>query len=137
MIKDELFKKAEELLDRCDIVQAASVNEDGFPRICVLIKLKSEGFHTVYFSTGTHSKKTKHFRQNSKAGLSYYDQNDSVTLVGNAEIIEDDDIKKSLWQDFMIKHFPGGTEDEEYCVIKFKAKEATIYIDDVLKTYKL
>jgi len=134
-MKNELESKAEQLLEKCDTLSLASINEQGFPRVCVMGKAKTNGYLEIWFSTGTSSKKTSHFAKNPKASVCYYFGGDSVTLIGNVEIVNDTDAKKSLWQDGWIKHFPKGIDDPEYCVIKFSAKEATIYIDDQFETY--
>ena len=60
---------------------------------------------------------------------------DSVTLLGKIEIIEDMEVKKALWQDWFICHFPKGVNDPEYCVLKFSANEATFWIDSRFETH--
>lgn len=54
-------EKAAALLERCEVLSLASINEDGFPRICVMSKAGSEGIRRVFFATGTSSHKTAHF----------------------------------------------------------------------------
>ena len=50
----------------------------------------------------------------------------------------DKTIKDSLWQDFLEKHFPnGGKDDEEYCVLHFVAKQATIYVEEEFETIEI
>lgn len=135
IMMDALKKSAQELLESCGDVTVASVNEEGYPRICVVAKLKSEGFQTIYFSTGSSGTKTRHFRKNPKSSVCYYKDGNSVTLVGEVEIVEDMNIKKSLWFDWMIEHFPGGVTDSENCVLKFTGKEATVWIDKNFQTF--
>lgn len=134
-MKKELEIKAEQLLGKCDVLSLASINESGFPRACVMAKMKANGIMEIWFSTGTSSKKTIHFLKNSKASACFYVGGDSVTLVGNIEIVDDVEIKRELWQDWFIKHFPGGINDPEYCILKFSTTEATIYIDDQFETF--
>lgn len=131
-----LLKKAEQLLSETTEVTVASINENGYPRICVLSTLKHDGYHTVYFSTGSISEKVKHFMNNPKASLCYYGNGNSVTLIGDIEIIVDLAVKDEIWQDWMINHFPKGSRDENYCVLKFEAKEATLWIDREFETVK-
>lgn len=129
-------EKAAALLERCEVLSLASINEDGFPRICVMSKAGSEGIRRVFFATGTSSHKTAHFMKNPKAGISYGDEKDSVTMTGTIKIVEDDGFKKSLWKDWYTAHFPGGPEDPEYCVLQFDALEATIYVDGDFVTWR-
>lgn len=129
-------EQAAALLERCDIISLASVNEEGFPRICTMSKAGGEGMGRIYFATGTSSRKTAHFISNPKAGVSYGDEKDSVTLTGTIKIVEDETLKRSLWKDWYIEHFPGGPEDPEYCVLRFDAREATIYIGGEFVTWR-
>jgi general stress protein 26 len=102
-----------------------------------MAKIKAEGCKTVYFSTGTNSAKTEHYRKNPKAGVTYCDGGDSVTLLGKIKIVEDKKLKDALWQDWFIKHFPQGKDDPSYAILRFDAEEATIYIKDKFETVKL
>lgn len=136
MTKEMLEKKAVNLLDTCKIVTVSSVDAQGYPRPCAVVKIKNEGFDTIWFATGANSRKTAHFKQNPKAGLSYYIEADSVTLTGKVEIIVDVNIKKGLWSDWMVNHFPGGANDPNFCLIKFTAAEATFFIDHAFETYR-
>lgn len=139
MNKLELIKKAEELLAKCYVCSVASVSEEGYPRICILSKLKSIGINGIWFSTGTSGTKVRHFKSNNKAGVTFYDGRDSVTLTGTMEIIEDVSIKQDLWKEwseFLCNHFLGA-DDPEYAVVKFQAKEATIFVGGVFETVQL
>ncbi len=130
-----IFELAEDLLAKSEVVTLASVTDEGFPRICAMAKVKSEGIKTVWMATGTNSKKTGHFRRNPKASVCATSGCDSMTLVGNIEVITDDAVKKSLWQEWFIAHFPKGPEDPDYCVLKFEAVEVTIYVNQKFETH--
>jgi general stress protein 26 len=129
-----IVELAAELLQKSEVLTLASINEEGYPRICAMANIKSEGIRTIWMATGTSSKKTGHFRKNPKASICAYAGGDSLTLLGNVSVISDKSVKQSLWQDWFIKHFPKGAEDPEYCVLKFEALEATIYIDEMFET---
>jgi general stress protein 26 len=134
----DLIKEAEIFLEKRGECAVSSVTEKGYPRICILKKLRADGCKTIYFSTGTSSKKIAHYKKNPKAGVTYFDENDSVTLLGNMNVVEDKKIKDALWSDWMAKHFPnGGKDDAEYAVIRFDAEEATIYIKGRFETIRL
>lgn len=126
---EELRRKAELLLEKCDSVVLASVDEDGCPRPVPMSKVKNEGISTLWFATGTDSEKTKHFRMNPKAGVCFQKEINSVVLTGDIEIVTDENVKRALWQDWFIEHFPGGVDDPSYCVLKFTAKRATYWLD--------
>lgn len=136
MTKEQFEQKAAALLEASNLVTVSSVHAEGYPRPCVMAKLKSDGFGTVWFATGTDSRKTADFKKNAKAGLSYHDQDDSVTLIGKAEIIEDMDVKKEMWSDWLLAHFSGGVTDPNYCLIRFTAEEATYYLGGEFCTFR-
>lgn len=135
-----LIQKAEHLLTRCQVCMVASVSEKGFPRICVLMPLRTNGIKEFWFSTGTSGTKIKHFKINNQAGVTFYNGGDSVTLTGHMEIVTDKSVKDTLWntwENFLSRHFMGGKDDPEYCVIHFIANETTIYIDGDFETFSI
>lgn len=125
---EKMKQLAEELLNKCEVATLASIDERGCPRPVVLSKIKTEGIDTIWFSTGTSSEKTKNFMENPKAGVSFFNGPDSVTLTGTVEIVNDMEEKKALWVDWFYEHFAKGVNDPEYCILKFKAEHATYWI---------
>lgn len=140
-MKENLIKRAEELLTQCAVCTVASVSEKGYPRICVLMPLKTVGIKEFWFSTGANGTKVSHFKNNEKSGVTFFHGGDSVTLTGKMEIVTEKAVKDGLWEewnDFLGKHFPnGGKDDPDYCILHFVAKEATIYIDGAFETFEI
>ncbi len=126
---EELKRKAEQLLEQCESVVLASINDQGYPRPVPISKLKADGITTMWFATGSQSEKTEHFRKNSKAGVCFQKEINSVILTGNVEIVTDEMEKKALWQDWLYDFFPGGFNDPSYCVLKFTANRVTYWLD--------
>lgn len=122
-------EKAAQIVANAQIITLASIDENGYPRPVPVVKLKDEN-GVIYVSTGTSSAKTAHFRANPKAGISIVKGGDSVVFTGEIDIIEDIAIKRSLWGDWMLDHFPGGIEDPEYCILKFTPISHTYWIDN-------
>lgn len=122
-------EKAAHMLATAQIITVASIDENGYPRPVPVVKIKDEE-GAIYFSTGTSSAKTAHFRANPKAGISIVRGGDSIAYTGEIEIITDQAVKCSLWGDWMLPHFPGGVEDPEYCVLRFTPKTAAYWIDN-------
>ena len=140
-MNNNLIKKAENLLTQCKVCTVASVSEKGYPRICVLMPLKTIGIKEFWFSTSTSGTKIRHFKHNCKSGVTFYDGGDSVTLTGEMEIVTDKSVKNDLWEKFsgfLERHFPnGGNNDPEYCIIHFVANETTIYIDGEFESFEI
>ena len=87
-IKD-IEEKAASLLEKCDILPLASINENGYPRICTLTKVKSDSFFDIYFVPSKRSKvnvKTSHFENNPKASVFYTLGGDSVSFIGTLNL---------------------------------------------------
>jgi general stress protein 26 len=93
-------------------------------------KVIADGYFEIYMTTRVASNKVKHFLINEKAGVYYSVENDSVSLVGNMEIIEDEAVKKEIWKG---KHERRFVKDEKgnalYCILKFTAVEALFFFD--------
>lgn len=124
-----ITEKASSLLAGCTEVTLASVNENGYPRICVLSKTKTEGIKKVYVATGTRSIKTGHFLENPKASVCVWKDGNSITLIGRVNVKQDRVIREEMWFDWFIEHFPGGIDDPDYCILEFETIEATLWID--------
>jgi len=101
-------------------------------------KVKNNGLARIYFTTLKKSTKVKHFADNNKASVCYCVDGDSVSLVGEIEIIEDISVKKEIWQGDNERRF---VEDEDgfpkYCILKFNSIEVTMFIDGEKKTLNL
>lgn len=130
----EIVKKAEALMQECPVITLASVMESGYPRICVLSKIKAEGIRKIWVATGLSGTKTRNFLANPKGSVCCWKDGNSVTLVGQVAVKTDKNTREEMWVDWFKDHFPGGVEDPEYCVLEFTAEEATLWIDSEFVT---
>lgn len=117
-----------DLLNRSNLLSLASINDQGYPRVCIVTKLHNDGLDKIYIATGTSSNKTKHFQANPKASICYYDEQASAILIGHINIVECPELKQALWQDWLLEHLPGGVNDPEYCVLEFVPTEGSICV---------
>ena len=83
----------------------------------------------VWMVTSVGSMKVNDFKANNKAGLCYDYYGDGVALRGTVEIITDNTIRKDIWQDWFIHHFPDGPSDPKYVLLHFIGTEATFWIN--------
>ena len=135
----EIEDKAVLLLEKCDVVTLASVNEKGYPRICAINKVKAKGFSEIYFFTSKRSHingKATHFENNTKASVCYNLKGDSVTLIGDVEIVEDMSFKKEFDKYCDRNFFKKGVEDPKCYLLRFRTKEATFWIEGRFRTCK-
>jgi len=133
----DILEKAENLLHQCHVITLASVSEAGFPRVCAMVKVRNDGIKTIWVATGTTSRKTIHFKENPKASVCFHSDTDSVTLIGTVQIFTDTKTKEEIWQDWFIDFFPEGATDPNYCVLRFEAIEATLWINKCFETVSL
>lgn len=135
----EIEEKAVKLLDECDVVTLASINEKGYPRICTITKVKNIRFSEIYFMTSKRSHingKATHFENNTKASVCYYLGGDSVTLVGDVEIVTDINEKREFEKYCDRRFFKKGIEDPRCYLLRFITKEATFWIEGKFRTCK-
>ncbi len=133
----EIEEKASRLLEKCEIVTLASVNEKGYPRICAVSKLAARDFHEIFFVTSKRSErngKAVHFERNPKASVCYTAGGDSVTLIGTVEFIEDRAERERLWNEADRKFFSKGIDDPKFRLLKFHTIEATFWIEGRFRT---
>lgn len=135
----EIEEKASLLLEKCDVVTLASINEKGYPRICAVSKIKSNGFSEIYFITSKRSHlngKATHFRNNPKASVCYYLGGDSVSLIGTVEMIEDLGEKRKFESACDRRFFKNGVDDPKCVILQFRPIEATFWIEGKFRTCK-
>lgn len=79
---------------------------------------------TTWITTFRTSRKVRQIQENPKMCLSFVEQPDgdkAVTIIGKAEITDDSEIKKRVWDlaTFdLFQFFPEGPRSDEYCVLK-------------------
>lgn len=135
----EIEEKASQLLEKCSVVTLASINENGYPRVCAITKVRNNGFSEIYFMTSKRSHltgKATHYESNTKASVCYYLDGNSVTLIGNVEIVTDMDEKRKFDNDCDRNFFKNGIEDPKCYLLKFRTYEATFWIGGKFRTCK-
>ncbi len=134
MEEKELKQECLKLIQTADAVYLSTLGSDGFPQTRVMGNLRNkeqcriaeelfaehnEDF-LIYMLTGHSSDKMQHIRANSKVSVYFCNSAEfhTLLLVGNAEEIDDADLKKRIWQDEWKMHWPGGPEDPEFIILK-------------------
>jgi general stress protein 26 len=127
-----------ELMDEAEAVYLATVGEKG-PRIRALVNLRRRdlypgpsevcrtGNFSAFFSTSAASDKVREVRANPDVALYYCkpEQFHGVMLAGRMEILTDAALKRALWCDDWRIYWPGGADEPDYVVLRFKADEVT------------
>ncbi len=125
------------LMDNSETVYLATVDGPA-PRIRALENLRradrypgasefcrAAGF-TLYFATSRSSGKVREIQANPAAAAYYCIPQEfhGVMLSGSAEIVDDADVRKALWQEGWNAFWPRGVDDPEYVVLRLRASEA-------------
>jgi general stress protein 26 len=124
-------------LELMKVVQEAclsTVDGDGYPQMRVMGNLRNkeqcriaeelfaghdEDF-LIYMLTSHSSDKMRQIRANSKVGVYFCNSAEfhTLLLVGDAEEIDNPDLKKRIWQDEWKIYWPDGPEDPEFIMLK-------------------
>ena len=84
----------------------------------------------VFVFAPADSNKAKRLQKNNKASICYCVNDNNITLVGEAEVLTDQETKDRCWMDWFVAHYPGGKTDPNYVVIKFTTKRASLWVDN-------
>jgi len=132
-----------QLMEVSEMVYLTTIQPDGYPHTRALWNLRNRTMfgrlwllfrehkddYLVLFSTNTSSNKVTHIEANPKICAYYCDPQDyrGLTLIGDAEIIEDLEVKKALWAPEWKFYYPEGLEDPDFTVISLKPGKAKYY----------
>lgn len=111
-------------------VFVGSVDDEGWPAVKVMFfPRRQEGLKIFYSSTNTSSLRVAQYRKNPKACLYFYDGRfyRGVMLRGLMEVLHDQELKNSLWQEGDMTYYPLGPTDPDYCVLRFTAISGRYY----------
>ena len=125
-----IFAKANQIIKTCDAAYLGVIDESGYPHVSTVSPINPEDIFTAYFATNMDANKTKRLLRDKRASVCYRADNNNISLVGETEILTDQESKSRYWLEWFINHFPGGKTDLNYCIIKFTAKRASLWIDN-------
>ena len=118
------------IIDSCSTSVISSIDEDGFPNTkAMLAPRKRNGLKEFYFTTNTSSLRVDQYKNNSKSCIYFYDANkfQGLMIVGEMEVIFEKDIKEMIWKNGDELYYPKGSNDPDYCVLKFVGKKIRTY----------
>jgi general stress protein 26 len=136
------FEKLKKFIAKRKVAFVASIDNEGFPNMKAMLKpRRSIGLKEFYFRTNTSSMRVAQYRENPKASVYFYRKGlikyEGLMLTGKMEVIEDEEIKKELWQFGDKMFYPKGVTDPDYCILKFTSNEGRYYCDLQTKSFDL
>ena len=134
MEQQNISEACVQLMQQTDLVDVTTVDEAGCPhtramgnlynleqfgRLESFFKPLSENF-IVYLGTNRKSAKMTHIRTNPNTCLYYrsYTGVHGLALTGSMEVVDDTDIRQTLWQDDWIQFYKGGLAGSDFTVLK-------------------
>ena len=136
---EDIINLTKELMSQLYAVFLATIDEHGSPYIRAVFNLRSvEKFPkpakvieeydknplSVYISTNTASVKVEQIKRNDEVALYYCKPNDvkGIMLKGKAEILDDMDFKKQIWDDKWKIYYPEGVTDPDFTILRIIPK---------------
>ena len=129
-MNSNIFEKANRIIQTCDAAYLGVIDEEGCPSVSTASPIKPESIFEAYFATGLDANKTKRLLRDKRASVCYRAEGNNITLVGEAEILTDQESKTRHWLDWFIHHFPLGETDPNYCIIRFVTKRVSLWVDN-------
>jgi general stress protein 26 len=129
MQKEEAIREALALANRSGIAMLGTNGDNGYPNIKAMIKMENEGLNRIWFSTNTSSKRVGQLVQNPKTCVYFVDfeQWKGLMLVGDVEVLQDEESRQRLWREGFEKYYPLGVTDPDYTVLRFTAQWGNYY----------
>jgi len=117
------------------VMMLGTIGLGGAPEIKAMVKTRNDGLRCFWFCSNTSARRTEILRRDGRACLYAYEYATDVTpvicrgvmLSGVAELSLDDELRQSLWQDFMTMYYPQGPLDPDFIVVQFTAERGNYY----------
>jgi len=132
-----------QLMEVSEMVYLTTLQPDGYPhtralwnrrnrrmfgRLYPLFREHKDDFLAL-LSTNTSSNKVAQIEADPRVCAYYCAPRDSrgLTLIGDAEVVEDMEVKRALWDPQWEFYYPEGLEDPDFTVLALRPKKARYY----------
>ena len=129
MDEERLLQLARKLIDDLTFCVAATQGEDGNISARVIQPMRLQRDWTVNTNTNRRCRKVREIERTGRMTLLYeHDQDKSyVCLVGKAEIVEDLELKRSVWTPGHYRWNPEGPEDTNTVFMRLHTERIEIW----------
>ena len=124
-----IFEKANQIVRNSSAAYLGVIDENGSPHVSTVSPIKPEGIFEIYFSTNMGSNNEKRLSKDNRASLCFRMEYSNVTLVGETEIVTDQETKSCYWLDWFKDHYESET-DPNYIIVRFTTKRLSLWIDN-------
>ncbi len=120
------YRKLGELIKEVKIAMLTTVTAEGSLRSRPMATQKTEFDGDLWFFTGASSPKADEIEQDSNVNLSYAspESNTYVSASGTAQVVQDKERAKELWNPIMKAWFPKGLDDPNLALLRVRVEEA-------------
>ena len=132
-MNNKLHVMANDLIKTFKYASFGVIDENGYPSVSAVSLNNPENIAEFYFTTTMDSNKVKRLAKINKACLNCYTSDNNITLVGEADIVSDEETKKLYWDKWVelgADVYPGGVSDPNYCFVRFKTKRVSLWINN-------
>lgn len=125
------------LIDRSLFASLAYMDEAGKLNVRRVFSTFHWGLGRHLISTNTSSAHVQSLLKNGNASLYFSDDSafEGLCLRGRAVVHFDREFKELMWHEQDVQYYPGGMDDEDYCVVEFIADSGRFYKGDA-ENYK-
>lgn len=123
------LQEIDQMIKESEFATLGFLDEDGNPSIRRVFCTWHKGLGGHLISTNTSSLHTQALMKNHRACL-YFDDSKSfqgVCLTGTAVLHFDHEYRALLWHEQDVMYYPKGVDDEDYCVLEFRAERGRYY----------
>ena len=125
MTQEEMYA----LISRSKVASLGYTDEEGLQNIRMVFCTFHRGIGVHLISTNTSSAHVQSLLKNGNACLYFSDASafEALCLHGRAVVHFDREYRELIWHPQDVQYYPGGVEDEDYCVIEFIADSGRFY----------
>lgn len=129
MTNSDLTERAAALCERSLFAEIGYTDPEGRPNIRKTFCVWHKGLGGHLISTNTSSRHVRDIWVNGNACMYFSDDStfEGLCLWGKAYIRREREYRELLWNEGDEKYYPGGIDDEDYCVIEFIADSGRYY----------
>ena len=123
------LKEIDRLVKESGFATLGFLDEDGNPSIRRVFSTWHKGLGGHLISTNTSSMHVQALLKNNRACLYFNDDQtfEGVCFTGTAVAHLDHEYRSMLWNEGDEKYYPKGVDDEDYCVLEFRADHGRYY----------
>lgn len=121
MTQEYLLEVARDTIEAVEYCFVITLSESGQANARLVQHFKPEADLTIWVGTSRKTRKVREICNHSHITVTFQDDKEYsyVTILGSASVEDDLNQRQRYWQDDYIAYFPGGSQGEDYVLIKF------------------